>query len=278
VLLAFTADHTVVEPGESVTFSWDVRGAVSNLWLLAMAYSYGAPYQVNREPLPASGTLTYAPPSGPYADDKYVFWFVTGDSPDGYISAHTHDVQGPASNRLLISFRCDTPLFFSLPASWDTQANSTDTCGDGAAVAPLATMQLFEHGLMIRFGNNPKKVYVLAVQPIAGYSNGPWRSVDDSWTEGEPESDPSLMPPDGRYQPVKGFGKIWSGLDPTPGDTYPRASLGWALAPEQTFVTSFQRGRTTGNLYFRDGQGQVIMLTVDERHGARPHWQPLTTP
>jgi hypothetical protein len=56
----------------------------------------------------------------------------------------------------------------------------------------------------------------------------------DTWAANEPESDPSIVPPPGRVQPIRGFGKLWRSQ---PGV---RERLGWALAPEQGFNTLYQ--------------------------------------
>ena len=62
-----------------------------------------------------------------------------------------------------------------------------------------------------------------------------WEVFVDEWDEGEPESDPSIVPPPGLYQPARGFGLVWrekAGV---------RDRLGWALGEEAGYPTAIQR-------------------------------------
>jgi hypothetical protein len=56
----------------------------------------------------------------------------------------------------------------------------------------------------------------------------------DTWTDAEQESDPSLNPPDGLFQPVRGFGKVWREL------VWLQDELGWATNNESAFQSKFQ--------------------------------------
>ncbi len=38
---------------------------------------------------------------------------------------------------------------------------------------------------------------------------GHFERFEDTWTPDEPESDPAVVPPEGLYQPIRGFGKVW---------------------------------------------------------------------
>jgi hypothetical protein len=62
-----------------------------------------------------------------------------------------------------------------------------------------------------------------------------WRAYADEWDEGEPEDDPTLTPPAGMYQPVRGFGLIWREQEDV------RERLGWATDREAAFSTAMQR-------------------------------------
>lgn len=69
---------------------------------------------------------------------------------------------------------------------------------------------------------------------IVFYGDGLWQRFEDTWSEGEPESDPSLTPPEGRFQPIRGFGKLWRQNQEI------RQALGWALGLELSFESMFQ--------------------------------------
>jgi hypothetical protein len=56
----------------------------------------------------------------------------------------------------------------------------------------------------------------------------------DDWNEGDPEDDPTLTPPDGLYQPVRGFGLVWRTYSEV------RDRLGWAVDQEVGFDTVIQ--------------------------------------
>jgi hypothetical protein len=60
------------------------------------------------------------------------------------------------------------------------------------------------------------------------HQDGAWLGYADTWQEGEPDHDPGLAPPEGLYQPVRGFGKVWR--ESLGGAT---ARIGWATAEER---------------------------------------------
>jgi len=61
-----------------------------------------------------------------------------------------------------------------------------------------------------------------------------WRAYTDEWDEGEPASDPAIVPPEGLFQPVRGFGLVWR---EQPGV---RDRLGWAVDAETGYSTAVQ--------------------------------------
>ena len=69
---------------------------------------------------------------------------------------------------------------------------------------------------------------------IVFYEDGRWQRFEDTWTEGDPENDPDIVPPPGRFQPIRGFGKLWRERPEV------REALGWALGVELGFPSIFQ--------------------------------------
>jgi hypothetical protein len=123
----------------------------------------------------------------------------------------------------------------------------------GWALTPAATgvpaaYQTFEQGVMIWQGDEAR-IYALA-------SNGSWRGFADTFREGDPESDPSLSAPQGRLQPVRGFGKIWR--------TEPevRSQLGWATDRESGLTAQVQRFER-GTLIWVSGLIYALIETPD---------------
>lgn len=94
-----------------------------------------------------------------------------------------------------------------------------------------AAYQYFQNGAMIWRGDE-QKIYVI-------YDDGTWEVYDDTFKEGEAESDPSLKAPSGLMQPVRGFGKVWR------ASAGVREHLGWAVGKEagiNALVQEFERG------------------------------------
>jgi hypothetical protein len=93
--------------------------------------------------------------------------------------------------------------------------------------------------------------------------------TSDTWTEDEPESDPSLTPPPGFYQPIRGFGKVWR------ENARIREALGWAVAPEQGYNGFYQdsqrRDTWMGNTYYyyQSLDGHIFAL---QRYRRGWHW------
>jgi hypothetical protein len=108
-------------------------------------------------------------------------------------------------------------------------SNPPSECPGEPPQYSITIAQQFERGMMLwreqpdHYGS---QIYVF-------YADGVWPEYDSSnelWHEGWPESDPSIVPPPGYYQPVRGFGTMWrersySGLSV-------RDRLGWAVEEE----------------------------------------------
>jgi hypothetical protein len=69
------------------------------------------------------------------------------------------------------------------------------------------------------------------------------------------ESDPSIVPPEGYYQPVRGFGKLWR--------EELRSALGWALAPERSYTAQYQEADVPWSP--READALIYLSTVDNR-------------
>jgi hypothetical protein len=89
----------------------------------------------------------------------------------------------------------------------------------------------FEHGLMI-WREDPdfygSQIYVF-------FRDGKWPHWDpsnDRWRDGMPESDPTIIPPAGYYQPVRGFGVFWREAFFGTIGLSARDRLGWATDEE----------------------------------------------
>jgi len=116
---------------------------------------------------------------------------------------------------------------------WASEETAHDTA---AAVEP------FEGGLML-WRQDMGEVYALLSV------GGDWYAVTDTWTPEQPDRDPAIVPPVGRFQPIRGFGKVWR------ENQWLRERLGWALQPERGLTAQAQRFehgwllRAEGDLY-----------------------------
>ncbi len=115
--------------------------------------------------------------------------------------------------------------------------------------------QLFEHGRM--FWLQPTdQIWVLR---ITGEGTGTWEIYQNTFIDGEQETDPSLVPPNGRYQPERGFGKLWR----ESGNL--RQELGWGVTPEFGFVSNYEYhagGSVDANGNYVPGFGYHILFSL----------------
>lgn len=114
-------------------------------------------------------------------------------------------------------------------------------CPRDAGVATTLAYQPFERGVF--FWRDTREIYALQ-------SDGRFYRYPDTWQEGMPDSDPSLAPPEGLLQPIRGFGLVWRTNENL------RATVGWALQAESgysSFLQNFDRGvmltAPTGQVY-----------------------------
>jgi len=128
-------------------------------------------------------------------------------------------------------------------------------CPLAPAIETWVAWQSFERGTML-WRQDLRLIYVLQ-QDMA------WSAHQDTWAEGQPDHDPTLVPPAGRYQPVRGFGKVWR--DQLGGS---KAKIGWATAAERGSTTLIQ-SFTLGTLL----QGEKGMVYALHTQGA---WETIT--
>lgn len=110
------------------------------------------------------------------------------------------------------------------------------SCPLGNGVTVQTAYQPFERGAMVwvsAVGSSGQSgIYVF-------YNNNTYQRFIDTWREGIDPSSSGETPPDGRFEPVRGFGKIWRESGGV------RENLGWALQPEaggSGAVQLFERG------------------------------------
>lgn len=113
--------------------------------------------------------------------------------------------------------------------------------------------RVYRYGPTVEFPDQRGTIFVI-------YNNGTWETYPDTFASGDPDSDPGIVPPSGRFQPTGAIGKVWR------ENKAVRAALGWAYGPEKPFSGRYQNPQgDTHNIYVDHGKGLVLRLTeVDQ--------------
>jgi len=131
---------------------------------------------------------------------------------------------GEATEAVTLDWHCSHTYFFA--GSLDVPA----LCPSGDWTTAQGAQQTFQGGAMLWIPgvDGGDRIYAL-------YDDGSWQSFPDSWEEGMPSHDPSIVPPAGLVQPVRGFGKVWR------EHASVRDELDWGTAHESSVVILHQR-------------------------------------
>ena len=194
--------------------------------------------------LPPPPTLT--PPSAfvvptitPFGQPAPSVPGVSGGATGGVAPAGINPVTAPRNP----DGACAYAWFTNGPAGCPTSGPQT------SAAASLA----FEHGMLYWSGADGMitVTYADGQQPA-------WQRFPDTWREGMPERDMTIIGPQGLWQqPRRGFGQLWR-TTPTV-----RARLGWALHEWEDSYTATQQqsGADSGSALYLTGQdGRVVAL------------------
>jgi hypothetical protein len=150
----------------------------------------------------------------------------------------------------------------SLPSASPIPASPTPSISATPDVRPTATMgqiqiaeEVFEHGRMFWIGPR-KQIWVMYDN---GQGTGEWKVYDDTYVDSEPQSDPSIVPPDGKFQPTRGFGKLWRS-NPEMKD-----KLGFGTTPEFGYVSNYEYhpgGQVDTEGVWQAGPGYHILFSL----------------
>jgi hypothetical protein len=221
----FTTISEAIAPGDNVTLAWSVRGAEE-----VNIYRLDEEGQRERQwPVDNDGQITVS--TNPSRRDAAVFTIVA-ESGDAF-----------AEDDLIIEVTCGQTWFFE---------PQPEGCPNQPAIPSLQVEQVFEGGRMIWVADN-RQIFVLLnddLQPS-------WLQVSDDFQEGDQERDDSIIPPPGRFQPVRGFGLVWR------TNTNLRERLGWAVEPEAAYEGLIQVAGQPENptvVYMRTRDGGIVSL------------------
>jgi len=229
-IISFSADRTAIVEGESILLTWQASGGTEAAicWVTHEAILTCVQDRLN----PDGGTVTITP-SGP------------GRPGATEVTLTVRNSAGSAEARVEVTIECaENPL----PELANQQVYGNCPY---ETVAGAAAYQPFEGGTMLWLQGS-QTIYVL-------YANGQYETYADTFREGDPESDPALVPPAGLYQPVRGFGMVWR------TNERGRDGLGWALAPEAGFQGGSQSysgaGMHNSGTFLRSLDGTIYVLS-----------------
>ncbi len=148
------------------------------------------------------------------------------------------------------------------PLATASPALSTPTPQPGGFPTNVAAQvqmaeQVFEHGRMFWI-RHTRQIWVMVNVPQDNGTGGDWFCYNDTFEEGEVEIDESLVPPEGQFQPRRGFGKLWRTRDDL------KNALGWALTPEFELTSNYTYiagGYVQGGQYL-PGPGEHRLTTL----------------
>lgn len=156
--------------------------------------------------------------------------------------------------------RCDTDLYSTIAVvGLPRHLREQMGCPGAAWEYVPAAFQPFENGYMtwLDIPGRGKQIFVVAKDPYAPGRPDVWSLYPDSWAEGELE-DTIYTAPAGRYEPQRGFGKLWA------NNKFVRGALGWATAPERQTEATIQQF-SSGAYVIRLGNAMQLYY-----YGAKP--------
>ena len=247
-ILSFTAAPTQVVAGDTITFTWAVTGTTKVGLTLhhfeGVASGLGFRTWDN---LPTTGSLTLQLKDLATGVQRFRLW--------------TDDPGSGAWELIDVYYACSAPFFSARPP-----VTLGPLCQRGPAMSTAAIQQVFEHGLMVWL-KSEETIYIL-FQPETGVIPQAWAFPNIKNLDA-PEDGAAVTPPPGKYQPINALSSFWQNY-------HLRESLGWALAPQQPFTSTVQRGfRGEGlPLYFRLADGQIVYVvdSQDFERMVQPFW------
>ncbi len=171
-------------------------------------------------------------------------------------AARTTATQAPAPTKAPAS-GCASGWFFTFD---DDHRALGDFCPDPVRNAD-AIGQDFEGGRVYRYAPDPAYTADQRGTVFVIYNDGEWLTFPDTWDASQPSSDPGIVPPAERFQPVESIGKVWR------DNADVRNRLGWAYEVQSSFSGRIQdyskKSSPTGDLHFSfidHGKWGVVLL------------------
>lgn len=213
--------------GKRVTYRWSARGANRGIISSGTAQRF-APWW----PVESAGQLIVDLSGTIYPDPVMTLRVV-------------NDVTGQeATARAVLSWACEHDYFFQ---------PSPAICPRDAALVVQGAYQPFERGFMIwlhRPDLAQPSIYVFT-------DDGRVSLYPDTWSDGDPANTLDETPPEGLFEPVGGFAKVWREHSAV------RDDLGWGTANEWLYTVTHQaeaRESIPGVTYITRPDGSMVRL------------------
>jgi hypothetical protein len=258
-LFEVSSETTIADPGVTVTLKWAFEGESGAIC-----------EQITPRPLsdtcyqdlPSSGSLEVTVPAEARgAIGYFLYAHAGGQVEDALVILPLSAERG-----------CEHEWFFG---SADYEHKPLLECPISEPVEIRPQIQLFEKGLMLRLDGvgleGDAWLIALLSQEGDSYSLG-FDPVLDAWMPDMPETDAALTPPEGLFQPSRGFGMLWRGeieylamVDVLTLDG--QEVLGWATGNVFEYDAVYQcyqgtHGRALA-CFMNGPEGQVLPMPVN---------------
>jgi LysM repeat protein len=228
IIDSFSVDSEALPGGgKRVTFRWQARGANRGVITSGTAQRF-APWW----PVESAGELTVDLTSTVYPDPVMTLQMF-------------NDVTGQEAMATdILPWPCDHDYFFQPPPQ---------NCPLDAALVTDGAYQPFERGFMIWLPRPD-----LAQPSIYVFSDDGRASLfPDTWTPNDPDNELGETPPEGLFEPVGGFAKVWREHPSV------REDLGWGTAEEWLYKVTYQaeiRESIPGVAYLTRPDGSIVQV------------------
>jgi serine/threonine-protein kinase len=126
---------------------------------------------------------------------------------------------------------CQVAVAPDLAAFLQAQAAVANTlgCATQAGQDRQIAEQNFQRGAMIWVaGTSGRNGTIYVIVDDEAHSQTTWQVYEDTWQESDSADSGDATPPPGRYEPMRGFGKLWYAHQDV------REALGWAIEEKET--------------------------------------------
>jgi hypothetical protein len=148
-------------------------------------------------------------------------------------------------NRWFVAVLCASLVVICLASLPGQVSNAQQTCPPVPEPRTTgASMERFERGYLV-WVQDMHLIYVL-YDPSGLGRSGTVEIYPDTFQDGMPETDPSLNPPPGKFQPTRGFGLLWR------TNARVQNGLGWGTEPSTGYTVLIE---TRGDKTWFNGQG-----------------------